>query len=614
MNTNLPEDIETSESTEVLPRDILIVDDEIANLKLLAELLTREGYQVRPTESPQLGIDSALNQPPSLILLDVRMPVIDGFEVCRRLKQDARTRDIPVIFISALQDTDDKVRGFEIGGVDFITKPIQEKEVLARVRTHMELHQMKQNLKQLVLQRSEELGKSEAKYRGLVDNAVVGVFASTTDGRFTFVNDAMARLYDFATAEQMIEEGALSRWKDLSERDRILADLASYGSIANSEAETITHKGRHIHVIFSVKRIGEEIIGMVMDISDRKQGEIELQTAYKEIRQLKSQLEAESAYLQEEIKLEHNFENIIGQSEALRYVLNRVEMVAPQDSSVIILGETGTGKELIARAIHQLSSRSGRPLVKVNCAALPDDLIESELFGREKGAYTGAMTTQAGRFEIANKSTIFLDEIGELPLNLQAKLLRVLDSGQFERLGNPRTLHTDARIIAATNRDLEEEVRQKRYREDLWYRLKIFPVTVPPLRDRSEDIPQLVEHYVRYFSKKLGRKYEELDISSSSMRTMQSYFWPGNVRELKHLVEAAVITSNGKKLYFDLPTSTDTGTSQWKSFEEMEREYFLKVLNEVDWKVSGKDGASSILKMPESTLRSRLKKLGIKRP
>ena len=614
MNTNLPEDIETSESTEVLPRDILIVDDEIANLKLLAELLTREGYQVRPTESPQLGIDSALNQPPSLILLDVRMPVIDGFEVCRRLKQDARTRDIPVIFISALQDTDDKVRGFEIGGVDFITKPIQEKEVLARVRTHMELHQMKQNLKQLVLQRSEELGKSEAKYRGLVDNAVVGVFASTTDGRFTFVNDAMARLYDFATAEQMIEEGALSRWKDLSERDRILADLASYGSIANSEAETITHKGRHIHVIFSVKRIGEEIIGMVMDISDRKQGEIELQTAYKEIRQLKSQLEAESAYLQEEIKLEHNFENIIGQSEALRYVLNRVEMVAPQDSSVIILGETGTGKELIARAIHQLSSRSGRPLVKVNCAALPDDLIESELFGREKGAYTGAMTTQAGRFEIANKSTIFLDEIGELPLNLQAKLLRVLDSGQFERLGNPRALHTDARIIAATNRDLEEEVRQKRYREDLWYRLKIFPVTVPPLRDRSEDIPQLVEHYVRYFSKKLGRKYEELDISSSSMRTMQSYFWPGNVRELKHLVEAAVITSNGKKLYFDLPTSTDTGTSQWKSFEEMEREYFLEVLNEVHWKVSGEDGASAILKMPESTLRSRLKKLGIKRP
>ena len=614
MNDNPSEDIEASDDQNFLPRDILIVDDEVANLRLLAELLSQQGYQVRPTESPQLAIDSAFSQPPSLVLLDVKMPIIDGFEVCRRLSQDARTRDIPVIFISALQSTDDKVRGFEAGGVDFITKPIQEEEVLARVRTHMELRHMQQNLEMLVLKRSRELAQSEAKYRGLVDNAVVGVFASTLDGRFTFVNGAMARMYDFDTPEQMIAEGAFPRWKDLSDRDRLMVNLEKDGFVTNREAETITHKDRQLHVIFSVKRIGDDIIGMVMDISGRKQAEIQLLAAYKEIKQLQSQLEAESAYLQDEIKLEHNFDTIIGQSEVLKYVLHRVELIAPQDSAVLILGETGTGKELVARAVHQLSARSDRPLVKVNCAALPEDLIESELFGREKGAFTGATTTQIGRFELANNSTIFLDEIGELPLNLQAKLLRVFDSGEVERLGNPRTLHSDARIIAATNRDLEEEVRQKRYREDLWYRLKIFPVTVPPLRDRSEDIPQLVEHYVRYFSKKLGRKYEELDISSSSMRTMQSYFWPGNVRELKHLVEAAVITSNGKKLYFDLPTSTDTGTSQWKSFEEMEREYFLKVLNEVDWKVSGKDGASSILKMPESTLRSRLKKLGIKRP
>ncbi len=614
MNDNPSQDIEASGDQNFLPRSILIVDDEIANLKLLAELLTQQGYQVRPTESPQLAIDSAFSQPPSLILLDVKMPIIDGFEVCRRLKQDARTRDIPVIFISALQSTDDKVRGFEAGGVDFITKPIQEDEVLARVRTHMELRHMRNNLEQLVLMRSAELGKSEAKYRGLVDNAVVGVFASTLDGRFTFVNDAMVRLYDFDTPEQMIAEGSLSRWKDLSKRELLMADLNTQGVVTNREAETVTHKGRHIHIIFSVKRVAEDIIGMVMDITDRKQAELELQKAYEEIKQLQYKLEAESAYLQDEIKLEHNFENIIGQSEPLKYVLNRVQMVAPQDSAVIILGETGTGKELIARAIHQLSARSGRPLVKVNCAALPDDLIESELFGREKGAYTGAMTTQAGRFEIANNSTLFLDEIGELPLSLQAKLLRVLESGKFERLGNPLTLHSDTRIVAATNRDLEEEVKQKRFREDLWYRLKIFPVTVPPLRDRIDDVPLLVDHFVRFFARKMGKKYEDLHISASSMQAMQAYSWPGNVRELKNVIEAALISTNGDKLHFILPITSEARTTNLKTFEEMERDYILKVLDHAKWKVDGENSASTILGMPESTLRSRMKKLGIQRP
>ncbi|MFW2367768.1 MAG: sigma-54 interaction domain-containing protein, partial [Desulforhopalus sp.] len=393
-----------------------------------------------------------------------------------------------------------------------------------------------------------------------------------------------------------------------------MADLNTQGVVTNREAETVTHKGRHIHIIFSVKRVAEDIIGMVMDITDRKQAELELQKAYEEIKQLQSKLEAESAYLQDEIKLEHNFENIIGQSEPLKYVLNRVQMVAPQDSAVIILGETGTGKELIARAIHQLSARSGRPLVKVNCAALPDDLIESELFGREKGAYTGAMTTQAGRFEIANNSTLFLDEIGELPLSLQAKLLRVLESGKFERLGNPLTLHSDTRIVAATNRDLEEEVKQKRFREDLWYRLKIFPVTVPPLRDRIDDVPLLVDHFVRFFARKMGKKYEDLHISASSMQAMQAYSWPGNVRELKNVIEAALISTNGDKLHFILPITSEARTTNLKTFEEMERDYILKVLDHAKWKVDGENSASTILGMPESTLRSRMKKLGIQRP
>lgn len=588
-------------------RDILIVDDEIANLKLLAQLLDQQGYKVRPLDKPQLAIDSAIAQPPALILLDVRMPDMDGFEVCKRLKQDERTRDIPIIFISALHEVEDKVQGLEAGGGDFISKPFQEEEVLARVRTHLELRNMQVNLEEMVAKRTDELARSEAKYRSLVENALVGVFNSSLDAQFTFVNGAMVRLFDFDSAAQMIARGSFALWRDPKDRERMLVALQKHGSVTNFRAEFITHTDRYIHVLFSAKQAGNNIVGMVMDIT-------ELQEAYTKIEQLQKQLQAESAYLQEEIKLEHNFENIIGQSQALQYVLHRVEMVAPQDSTVILLGETGTGKELIARALHQLSPRSKRPLVKVNCAALPAELIESELFGREKGAFTGATTTQVGRFELANKSTLFLDEIGELPLELQAKLLRVLESGEFERLGSPRALHSDARIITATNRDLEEEVRKKRFREDLWYRLKIFPITIPPLRDRIEDIPLLVDHFVQFFSKKMGKKAAALKTTKSSMQALQSYSWPGNVRELKHVVESALITLGKNRLHFDLPQTAGCATRKLKTLEEIEREYILDVLKATKWKIKGKDSASAILGLHPNTLHSRIKKLGLQRP
>ena len=424
----------------------------------------------------------------------------------------------------------------------------------------------------------------------------------------------MARMFDFDSTELMIAGGALDRWKYPKDRERMLAEIQEHGMVSNFEAEAVTHSGRHIHVLFSAKQLDDRISGMVMDITDRKQAEIELKEAYTEIEQLQIQLAAESAYLQEEIKLEHNFENIIGQSEALKYVLHRLEMVAPKDSAVILLGETGTGKELIARALHRLSSRGKRPLVKVNCAALPGELIESELFGREKGAFTGATTTQIGRFELADKSTLFLDEIGELPLELQAKLLRVLESGEFERLGSSRTLHSNARIITATNRDLEAEVRKKRFREDLWYRLKVFPITVPPLRDRIEDIPLLVNNFIQLFSRRMGIRAEALKIPKRSMQALKSYSWPGNVRELMHAVESALISLQGNKLHFDLPKTAAVATGKLRSLEEMEREYILEVLKAKNWKIRGEDGAASILGKPSSTLRSRMKKLGIKRP
>jgi transcriptional regulator with GAF, ATPase, and Fis domain len=289
-----------------------------------------------------------------------------------------------------------------------------------------------------------------------------------------------------------------------------------------------------------------------------------------------------------------------------------VEQVAGTDSPVFIYGETGTGKELIARAIHQLSPRNQRALVKVNCAALPGDLIESELFGREKGAYSGAVSSQLGRFELAHGSTLFLDEIGEMPFDLQAKLLRVLESGEFEKLGNPKTLHSDARIIAATNRNLEQEVSKGRFRKDLWYRLNIFPITLPPLRERRDDIPLLVKHFMDHFAKKLGKP--EVKISKETMQRLQDFTWPGNVRELEHTIESALITIREEKLKFDLPIISDDLSSDFKSLAEMELDYLLKVLKARNWKIEGADGAAQTIDMHPNTLRNRMNKLGIKRP
>jgi chemotaxis protein methyltransferase CheR len=275
------------------------------------------------------------------------------------------------------------------------------------------------------------------------------------------------------------------------------------------------------------------------------------------------------------------------------------------------MGETGTGKELIARALHELSPRKKRPLVKVNCAALPAELIESELFGREKGAFTGAATTQVGRFELANDSTLFLDEIGELSVELQAKLLRVLDSGEFERLGSPHTRHSGARIVAATNREIEKEVKKGRFRADLWFRLKVFPITVPPLRERQEDIPLLTQWFNEQFSKKMGKPSAE--ITKITMEMLQQNHWPGNIRELKHAIEGACINTQGRRLQFDLLETKDKQNTEFQSFEEMERDYILRVLKARNWKIGGPNSAASTLDMHVNTLRGRMKKLGIKK-
>jgi PAS domain S-box-containing protein len=386
----------------------------------------------------------------------------------------------------------------------------------------------------------------------------------------------------------------------------------------------VSSKGR---LIRSADGRPERMLGVNMDITERKSAEESLKTALIEVQQLKDRLHEENIYLQEEIRDASNFGEIIGNSQPLKRVLRQAEQVAPLNTTVLILGETGTGKELLARAIHLLSPRQKHPLVKVNCAALPAPLIESELFGHQKGAFTGADTHRLGRFALANGGTIFLDEVGELPLDLQTKLLRVLEEGEFELVGSSRTVTVDVRVIAATNRNLSEAVAGGTFRSDLYYRLNTFPIIMPPLRERRDDIPPLVTHLVNQLSTKLGKNIET--IPQSAMRVLQDYDWPGNVRELRNVIERAVIVTQGSKLqltdtldpsaFSDEPLIAhtdwqDDADIEGETLEQSEYRLIIRTLKKVHWRVEGPGGAAELLDVHASTLRSRMRKLGIARP
>ncbi len=486
------------------PARIMVVDDTPHNISILFDALSHYGYQVLTERDGKSAIEQVRTTRPDLILLDVMMPGMDGFETCRRLKNDPATRDIPVIFMTAMTETIDKVNGFNMGAVDYITKPFQLPEMMARVQTHITLRKLQHELEQQVAEQTQELTSA-------------------------------------------------------------LAELA----------------------------------------------------------ELKDQLQAENAYLQDEIQTTGGFGEIVSQSPAFAGVLRKVEQVAPTPTTVLLMGESGTGKELLARAIHQRSQRKNKPLIKVNCAALPPNLFESELFGHEKGSFTGASAQKIGRFELADGGTIFLDEIGEMPLDLQVKLLRVLQEGEFERVGGTKTLKVHVRVIAATNRDLETEVQAGRFRADLYYRLNVFPIKSLPLRDRKDDIPLLVRHFCDKHGPTMNRRIET--IPTSVINTLMAYNWPGNVRELENIVERALISSTGRQLQLgDSPGNTG---HEWldrtgalarsvtpRTLEECEREHILSVLELTHWKVSGENGAARILDVISTTLESRMKKLGITRP
>jgi PAS domain S-box-containing protein len=360
------------------------------------------------------------------------------------------------------------------------------------------------------------------------------------------------------------------------------------------------------------------VLRAITDVTDRRISEqvlidlnARLLAANEQIRTMKENLEQEQISYKHEVKLESSHEEIVGRSPAILRVLVSAQQVAATDSAVLLLGETGSGKELIARAIHKDSKRGARPMVNVNCAALPASLVENELFGRERGAYTGALTREIGRFELANHSTIFLDEVGELPLELQAKLLRVLQEGEFERLGSSKTIHVDVRLIAATSRDLETAVREGKFREDLFYRLNVFPIRVPPLRERREDIPMLTWHFLQMLGTRMGRDVSS--VRASTMKAFQAYAWPGNVRELRNVIERNLIVHQGPVFEADLPEGAGVSSVVGTKIEEVDRDHIFRILERTGWRVRGPGGAAEALGLKPTTLEARMKKLGIVR-
>jgi len=474
------------------PADILVVDDTPANVKLLGDLLEVKGYAVTTAADGRAALELLKARKFDLVLLDVMMPGPDGFEVCERMRKDGTTREIPVIFLTALDDTIDKVRAFSAGAVDFVTKPFRAEELLARVNTHLALRQARRSLE---------------------------------------------------------EQNA-----------RLRAEIEAH----NRAKETIE-------------------------------------------------------CLVDEIRSSHDFDGILGESPTLLRLLDQVGRVAATDSTVLIQGETGTGKELIARAIHSRSQRRERPLIKINCAALPRELVESELFGHEKGAFTGATQQRAGRFELADGGTLFLDEVGELPPETQPKLLRVLQEQEFERVGGSKSLRTDVRLIAATNRDLQQRVGAGAFRSDLYFRLNVFPLLLPPLRERREDIPRLIRHFLAQADRKLGSSLAE--IASALIERAMAYDWPGNVRELENYVERSAIL--GRPTALDAvepapaqaaPTAKpEAARSASGTLETVERNHILRVLEQTQWAIEGEKGAARMLGLNPSTLRGRLRKLGIRK-
>lgn len=578
---------------------ILIVDDTSTNLSMLFELLVYEKYTVLIAEDGESALEQTKKRQPDLILLDILMPKMDGFATCKALKKNPLTQNIPVIFMSAMTETEKKLNGFKLGAIDYINKPFQNEEVIARVRTHLHNQQLKQQL----LESRQRLSQ---------------IIANSKDAIVTLDKENNILLFNYA-AEHIFKcqsKNAIGHSFQSFLSDPLWQFIKKHFQLTKPTHTAIwIPEGHHalrrngdafpIEGTISTAQSGEHILNTIIlrDIDERLKTQAEAQ----QLRQI-------NHYFQQRIQVAKGPQGLVGESIKLLEVMSNIQQVATTDATVLILGETGTGKELVVQAIHQQSQRKDQPLIKLNCAAIPNNLVESELFGHEKGAFTGALSKKIGRFELADSGTLFLDEIGEMPMDVQTKLLRILQEGEFERVGGSHTIKVNVRIIAATHRDLPQCINKGLFREDLFYRLNVFPINIPALRDRAEDIEALAYHFLKIYAAKFNKQVNT--IPSAVISILEAYHWPGNVRELQHLIERAVILSVGNILaigeWFQ-PLMINSDMSPIITLEEVEYQHILKILEKTNWRISGHEGAADLLGINPSTLRSRMNKLGLKR-
>jgi formate hydrogenlyase transcriptional activator len=635
---------------------ILILEDVATDAELVARELAKGGLDfTHRTVATLKAFERELGEfTPDVILSDYSLPGFNGIEALEIAKQ--HSPGVPFVFVSGAIGEESAIGTLKDGATDYVLKQRLSRLVPAVRRALGEAEERGARL-----EAEAALRHSEKRHRVLleINNAVVtnldraGLFDAIAEAVGKVVSfDRMSlalldarrdvlQIYGLAgddVAKGLLPVGAeFSRdgshlapvlderrprmWQDLQSEQRVgVEEQLLKAGLRSCLAVPLMAKREPFGTLNVASRYPNTYSAadaeFLTEVGQQVALSVENMLAYEEIAQLKAQLERENLYLQEEIRTEHKFDDFIGESAAMKKVLKAIETVAPTDANVLILGETGTGKELVARAIHDLSSMRDKALVKVNCAALPSELIESELFGHEKGAFTGAITRKVGRFELASGGSIFLDEIGDMPSQLQAKLLRVLQEGEFERVGGTTTIKVSVRVIAATNRNLAEEVRRGSFRSDLFYRLNVFPIEIPPLRERTEDIPVLVRFLLTKYSNKFRKHLE--GVSQATMQDLIRYTWPGNVRELQNVIEHASIVARSPRVNIErrLDLESDAGEpdSSRSTLRDVERAYILRVLENTRWVISGKKGAATVLGLHPNTLQSRMQKLGIKRP
>ena len=645
---------------------ILLVDDKPANIKLLFDALEGTGYRTLVALDGESAVHLAKLASPDLVLMDVMMPGIDGFEACRRLKADPATGQIPVIFMTALTDTSDKIKGFKAGGVDYLTKPLQHDEVLARIDAHLSRHRFWADVDTygkilLEMGAAESLDDAWTALAGPTGTAGTTGTAGVA-GMAGMHNDLSGLALWLASKDELVLRHAEgfshidpSSWRHPGGTyARVPTTDPLLGPVFTEQRQVSAADGVEWNPYppgAKAERIQAYIVSPVccqdacfgvlgaffkspvrfafterkrwQHILARSLGNAVFQSRSREaIRRLSEQLKQENAGLKAEVSGAALPGGIVGADGGLRRVLEQADLVAPTDAAVLILGESGTGKELLAQRLHEGSGRRNEPIIRVNCAAIPGDLFESEFFGHVKGSFSGAFKDRVGRFELAHGGTLFLDEVAEIPIELQGKLLRVLQEGTFERIGEGKTRRADVRLIAATNQDLQKAAEEGRFRQDLYYRLSVFPIIMPPLRERHEDIAPLARHFAALSARKLGLAVPE--ITGEMVASLQAYDWPGNVRELRNEIERAMILARSGPFRLALPAQASTGKAtrsdvsdrviREEEWATMQRDNLLRALRNSAWRVDGPGGAAELVGLRPTTLRSRMKAMKISRP